>query len=356
MRGGIITGWGVALPDKTVTNADLEVRLDTSDQWIRERTGIRERRIGGTTSGLAIEAGQAALDRAGLLGADIDLVILATCTPDQHLPSTAATVQNELAVAGGAMDLNAACSGFVYGLVTAHGLLQTGLRRILLIGSETLSRIIDWEDRNTAVLFADGAGAIVLEAVDGPGQLLASDLGSDGSSRHLLYADIGGFMKMDGKEVFRRAVRVTVDSVTRSLAQAGLTPADLDLVVPHQANTRIVDAACQRLGIPVERTANVLDRTGNTSAASIPIALADSLANGRVNKGDLVMFVGFGAGMSWASALIRWGGHPDDRALAPHASGPLTTPASAERAGIPDPTDPSGGVDPTESDPSEGNP
>jgi 3-oxoacyl-[acyl-carrier-protein] synthase-3 len=320
MRGGIITGWGVALPEKTITNADLEASLDTSDQWIRERTGIRERRIGGTTSGLAIEAGHEAMQRAGLVGADIDLVILATCTPEQHLPSTASTVQHELGVAGGAMDINAACSGFVYGLVTAHGLLQTGLRRILLIGSETLSRIVDWEDRNTAVLFADGAGAVVLEAVDGPGQLISSDLGSDGSAKHLLYADIGGFMKMDGKEVFRRAVRVTVESVTKTLAEAGLTADDIALVVPHQANTRIVDAACQRLGIPVERTANVLDRTGNTSAASIPIALADALENDRVHDGDFIIFVGFGAGMSWASALIRWGGQPDDRPLAPSPS------------------------------------
>jgi len=242
-------------------------------------------------------------------------VLLCTTTPDMSIPSTASLIQDALGVPGGAVDLNAACSGFVYGLVTAHGLLQTGLQRILLIGSETLSHIVDWEDRNTAVLFADGAGAIVLEAVDGPGQLLASDLGSDGSAKHLLYADIGGFMKMDGKEVFRRAVRVTVDSVTRTLAAAGVGAADLDLVVPHQANTRIVDAACQRLGIPVERTANVLDRTGNTSAASIPIALTDAIENGRVRDGDLVMFVGFGAGMSWASALVRWGGQPDDRPL-----------------------------------------
>jgi 3-oxoacyl-[acyl-carrier-protein] synthase-3 len=316
-RGAVITGWGVALPDKTVTNADLEVRLDTSDQWIRERTGIRERRIGGTTTGLAVEAGRAALELAGCTGADIDLVILATCTPDQQLPSSASTVQEQLGIAGGAMDLNAACSGFVYGLVTAHGLLATGLRRVLLVGSETMSRIIDWEDRNTAVLFGDGAGAVVLEAVDGPGEMLAWDLGSDGGARHLLYADTGGYLKMDGKEVFRKAVRVTVESVTRTLERAGLTAADITLAVPHQANTRIVDAACQRLGIPVERTANVLDRTGNTSAASIPIALADAIATDRVHAGDTILLVGFGAGMSWASALVRWGGDPADRPLSP---------------------------------------
>lgn len=308
MRGAVIRGWGAALPDKTVTNADLEVRLDTSDTWIRERTGIHERRIGGTTTGLAIEAGQAALDQAGLSGTDIDLVVLATSTPDQHLPASACTVQDALHTRGGAMDVNAACSGFVYALITTHGLVAMGVERALVIGSDTMSRIVDWEDRNTAVLFADGAGAVVLEAVDGPGQILAWDLGSDGSARHLLSADIGGFMKMDGKEVFRRAVRATVESATRTLEAAGVDPADIDLIVPHQANTRIVDAACSRLGIPVERSANVLHRTGNTSAGSIPIALADALDNDRVHDGDLVLLVGFGAGMSWASALIRWDG------------------------------------------------
>ena len=314
-RGAVITGWGVALPDKVVTNVDLEAMLDTSDQWIRERTGIVERRIGGTTSGLAIEAGQRALDQAGCTGADIDLVMVATCSPDQARPSTASTVQAELGVAGGAMDLNAACSGFVYGLVTAHGLLATGLRRILLIGSETMSSLVDWDDRNTAILFADGAGAVVLEAVDGPGQLLGFDLGSDGTARHLLYADVGGYMQMDGREVFRRAVRATVETVGKTLEQAGLSADDIALAVPHQANVRIVDSACDKLGIPVERTANVLDRTGNTSAASIPIALVDALDHGRVAPGDVVLLVGFGAGMSWASALLRWGGDPTDRPI-----------------------------------------
>ena len=311
-RGAVITGWAVALPDKVVTNVDLEGSLDTSDEWIRERTGIHERRIGGTTAGLAIEAGQAALDMAGVTGADIDLVIVCTCSPDQQLPSTASTVQDQLGVAGGAMDLNAACSGFVYGLVTAHGLLATGMSRILLVGAETLSRIVDWDDRNTAILFADGAGAVVLEAVDGPGQMLGFDLGSDGSGRHVLYADIGGYMKMDGRETFRRAVRAVVDTVSKTLEQTGVTADDLAYTIPHQANVRIVDSACQKLGIPVDKTANVLYRTGNTSAASIPIALVDALDRGRIAPGDLVLLVGFGAGMSWASALIRWGGDPAD--------------------------------------------
>jgi 3-oxoacyl-[acyl-carrier-protein] synthase III len=317
-RGARIVGWGTALPDKTVTNADLELSLDTSDQWIRERTGIHERRIGGTTAGLATEAGRAALAVAGIGGAEVDAVIVATCTGAQHLPSTATVVERELGIAGGAFDINAACSGFVYGLVTAHGLIATGMRRVLLIGAETMSTIIDWQDRNTAVLFGDGAGAVVLEAVEGPGQLLGWDLGSDGTGQHLLFADVGGYLEMDGKEVFRRAVRAMVDSTNRSLEQAGLTADDIALAVPHQANVRIVDAACQRLGIPVERTANVLDRTGNTSAASIPLALVDAIDAGRVHDGDVLLLVGFGAGMSWASALVRWEGEP---AAAPRADG-----------------------------------
>lgn len=305
-RGAAITGWGVALPDKTVTNADLEARLDTSDQWITERTGIRERRIGGTTAGLGIEASLAALARAGVTAADIDQVILATCTPDVQIPSTASTIQDELGIKGGAVDVNAACSGFIYGFVMATGLLAQGAERILLVGSETLSRFVDWDDRNTAILFADGAGAVVLEATDGPGQLVSWDFGSDGSARHLLYADIGGFLKMDGKEVFRRAVRATVETALVSMGRAGVEADDIALVVPHQANVRIIDSACQKLGIPVERTANILANTGNTSAASIPMALADSLDSGRVHDGDLVLLVGFGAGMSWGSAILRW--------------------------------------------------
>lgn len=302
-----VVGWGQALPDKIVTNTDLQARLDTSDEWIRERTGIRERRIGGTTSGLAIEAGRAALDRAGLTGADIDLILLATSTPDDTMPATAIHVHHGLSIRGGAMDLNAACAGFPYALATANGLLATGLRRILLIGAETMSRIVDWEDRNTAVLFGDGAGAFVLERVDdGPGMILGWDVGADGSGRHLLRADIGGYMSMDGREVFRRAVRACVETAEKSLAAAGLTRSDIDIVVPHQANVRIVEAVCERLDFPMERTLNVLDRTGNTSAASIPLAMIDALETGRIHDGDLLLLVGFGAGMSWASAVVRW--------------------------------------------------
>jgi len=314
-RGATITGWGTALPDIVVTNADFEARLDTTDEWISERTGIRERRHGGTTAGLAVEAGRKALDMAGLTGADIDFILLATTTPDYQIPSTASQVQEELEINGGACDINAACSGFVYGLVQAHGLIAMGLRRVLLIGSETLAKVTDQEDRNTAILFGNGAGAVVLEAVEGEGQLVSFDLGSDGTARELLEAPIGGYMSMVGKEVFRKAVTVMVDSARNSLADANLTPDDLALMVPHQANIRIIDAACSRLGVPIERTAIVLDRTGNTSSASIPLALVDAIESGRVKRNDNVLLVGFGAGMSWASAIVRWTGRlPEENA------------------------------------------
>lgn len=303
-----ITGWGQALPDKVLTNADLEVRLDTSDTWIRERTGIAERRIGDSTIQLAIEAGAAALRTAGLTGDQIDHVVLATSTPDETMPATAVHVHHALGIRGGAMDLNAACSGFVYGLAVANGLIAAGSRRVLLIGSETMSRILDWGDRNTAVLFGDGAGAVVMEASTGSGQILAWDLGADGTGRHILRADLGGYITMEGREVFRRAVRACVETVERSLAAADVKPEQIDHVIPHQANIRIVEAACERFGVPMERTVNVLDRTGNTSSASIPIALTHALDHNRIHEGDLVMFVGFGAGMSWGSTLMRWGG------------------------------------------------
>ena len=281
--------------------------MDTSDDWITERTGIKERRVGGTTCGLAVEAGRAAIASAGVDLADIDLLVLATTTPDQTVPATASSVQHELGVRCGAFDVNAACSGFVYALVAAHGFIAAGANKVLVIGAETLSRITDWEDRGTAILFADGAGAVVLEATDGPGQLLGWDLASDGGARSLLYADVGGYLKMDGREVFRRAVRVMVDSGQKSIEQAGVTIDDIALVVPHQANIRIIEAAATRLGVPMDKVALVLQRTGNTSSASIPLALVDAVEQGRVHDGDLVLLVGFGAGMTSASAVIRWG-------------------------------------------------
>jgi 3-oxoacyl-[acyl-carrier-protein] synthase-3 len=307
-RGAAITGWGSSVPDKIVTNDDLAATMDTSDAWITERTGIKERRVGGTTSQLATEAGQAALARAGVEPGEIDLLLLATTTPDQAVPGTSPTVQKNLGLRCGAVDLNAACSGFVYGLAMAHGVIAAGAGKVLLIGAETLSRITDWSDRGTAILFADGAAGVVIEAVDGPGQLLSWDLDADGTAQPYLYADIGDYLRMDGREVFRRAVRIMVDSATKALTAAGVGAEDIALLVPHQANIRIIDAACQRLGIPIERTATNIDRFGNTSAASIPMAFAEALDAGRVSKGDLVLLCGFGAGMTAGSAVLRWGG------------------------------------------------
>ena len=307
-RGGIITGYGIAVPDKVVTNEDLSLTLDTNDAWIQERTGIRERRIGGTTSQLAIDAGLAALDKAGRRPDEIDAVILATTTPDQIVPGTSATVQDGIGIAGGAFDVNAACSGFVYALTVAHGMLAIGAERLLVIGAETLSKITDWNERSVSILVGDGAGAVVLEAVDGPGQLLSFKLGADGSLRHLLKCDHGGYLYMNGKEIFRKAVAVVVESAQAAIAEAGLTADQIDLVVPHQANLRIISAACQRLGIPEEKAVVVIDRYGNTSSASIPLALADALDTGRLEAGQHVLLTGFGGGMTWASAVLKWGG------------------------------------------------
>jgi 3-oxoacyl-[acyl-carrier-protein] synthase-3 len=316
VRGAVVTGWGTALPPKVITNHDLEATIDTTDEWITERTGIKERHVGGTTVGLSVESGRAALDMSGVDPATIDALVLATTTPDRCVPASSATVQHELGLRCGAFDVNAACSGFVYGLVQAHGLIAMGAKKVLVIGTDTLARITDWDDRNTAILFADGSGAVVLEAVEGQGQLLGWDLDADGSAERFLYADIGDTIHMDGKEVFRRAVRIMVDSATKSMQHAGVTADDIALVVPHQANVRIIQSACDKLGIPMERAATVLHRTGNTSSASIPLALADALDTGRVRQGDLVLLVGFGAGMTAASAILRWGGGTESAVLA----------------------------------------
>jgi 3-oxoacyl-[acyl-carrier-protein] synthase-3 len=307
VRGATITGWGTALPPKVLTNKDLEGMFDTSDEWIIERTGIRERRVGGTTTGLSIESGRKALEMSGVPLESIDALVLATTTPDRVVPASSPGVASELGLRCGAFDINAACSGFTYGLVMAHGLIAMGANKVLCIGTDTLARITDWSDRNTAILFADGSGAVVLEACDGPGQLLGWDLDADGSAERFLYSDIGGYIQMEGKEVFRRAVRIMVDSAQKSMKHAGVTADEIALVVPHQANIRIIQAACERLGVPMDRTAAVLHYTGNTSSASIPLALVDALDAGRVKEGDLVLLVGFGAGMTAASAVLRWG-------------------------------------------------
>lgn len=307
-RGAVIIGWGSAFGENTVTNEDLSRVLETSNEWIVERTGIRERRIGGSTASLSVQSGRRALEMAGVDPTEVDALVLATTTPDRSVPATSATVQHALGLKCGAFDLNAACSGFVYALINAHGLIAVGAKKVLVIGTDTLSRLTDWTDRNTAVLFADGSGAVLLEASDAGSQLLGWDIDADGSAEKYLYAERGGILKMEGKEVFRRAVRIMVDSAQKSMAAAGITADQLTLVVPHQANIRIIQAACERLRVPIEKAALVLQYAGNTSSASIPLALVDALDNGRVKPGDYVLLVGFGAGMTAASAVLRWGG------------------------------------------------
>ena len=304
--GAKIIGWGTSLPEKVVTNDDLSKTMDTSDEWIRERTGIEQRHVGGSTASLSIESGRKAIEMAGIDPLSIDALVLSTTTPDRTVPATSAAVQHGLGLRCGAFDVNAACSGFVYALITGHGLIAMGMRRILVIGTDTLSRITDWTDRNTAILFADGSGAAVIEATTGPGQLLGWDFDADGSLEELLYAEIGGTLHMEGKEVFRRAVRIMVDSAEKSIKAAGLTTNEISLVVPHQANIRIIEAACKRLDISMDKAAIVLHETGNTSSASIPLALFDAVDNSRVKTGDNILLVGFGAGMTAASAVIKW--------------------------------------------------
>jgi 3-oxoacyl-[acyl-carrier-protein] synthase-3 len=322
-----VAGWGTAVPEGRLTNADLERRVDTSDQWIVERTGIRERRIAGpdeTTATLAVAAGAAAIKAAGITPLDVELLIVATATPEQPIPHTGAFVGDGLGLRCGSFDLGAGCAGFVYELVTGAALLTTGaLGHVLIIGAETLSRIIDPTDRTTCVLFGDAAAAFVLEPGPnhGPG-LLAWDLGCDGSLAGLLAVPAGGsrrpttaetlaeglqYLQMQGPEVFRRAVRAVVDSANATLARAGVASSQVDWFVPHQANARIIDAAANRLGIPPERTIVNIDRYGNTSAASIPLALAEAADAGELQDGQLVLMSGFGAGMTWGSALLRWG-------------------------------------------------
>jgi len=308
IAGLSVTGLGSAAGGRVVTNADLEAVLDTSDEWIRSRSGIAERRwaaAGETTASLATEAIAAALKAAGRTPDDVGFVVLATCTPDQVMPHTSAAVCDALGIHAGCFDLNAACTGFVSALVAGAGMVGAVDAPVVVCGAERMTSIVDPDDRTTAVLFGDGAGAAVLEP--GGGAVVGFDAGTDGSLKDILEVPAGApYVRMDGGEVFRRAVRVVVDSAGAACERAGVQPGDVDVFVPHQANVRIIDAARARLGIPAERTVVNLDRWGNTSAASIAIALAEATADGRLRTGDRVLLSGFGAGMTWASALLRW--------------------------------------------------
>ncbi len=304
-----LSGVGSALPEKVLTNHDLESWMDTTDEWIRERTGISQRHIGSSTTELATLASQRAMDAAGVGPSDIDLLLLATTSPEHICPGTAPGVASQLGLDCGAIDVQAACSGWVYGLTMANGYLLQGMDRILVVGAEALDKITDYHDRGTGILFGNGGGAAVIQPdPSGVGELLSWDLGADGRYVKILYAEHGGVLKMDGKEVFRQAVTAIQRTVTNSLGRAGLTIDEIDLIVPHQANIRIVESAWKKLGLSMDKTAMVLENTGNTSGATIPLALDDALSNDRVKNGDVVLFVGFGAGMTWGSALVRWNG------------------------------------------------
>jgi 3-oxoacyl-[acyl-carrier-protein] synthase III len=319
----VVIGCGSYLPARVVTNDDLARMVDTSDDWITQRTGIRERHIaaeGEVTSDLALGAARAALANAGVDAQSIDLIVLATSTPDNTFPSTATAVQAKLGIThGAAFDLQAVCSGFVYALATVDGLLRTGaFRRALVIGAETYSRILDWKDRSTCVLFGDGAGAVVLEALPEPGTaadrgLLTVRLRSDGRHKTKLYVDGGpsstgtvGRVRMEGRAVFKHAVAMISDVVYDVLKDTGYTAGDIDWFVPHQANKRIIDDSARKFGIAPEKVVTTVDRHGNTSAASIPLALAVAVGDGRIERGDLLLLEAMGGGFTWGAALLRW--------------------------------------------------
>lgn len=337
-----ITGWGKYLPERVLTNFDLEKMVDTSDEWIRTRTGIHERRIAGpgeTCSTMSIAAAKEALKVAQLAPSDVELIIVATSTPDYWVPSVASIVQDQLGSGKvPAFSVQAGCTGWVYGLVTASQFIQTGAySNALVIGTEHLSIGVDWTDRNTCVLFGDGSGAVVLEASDQPTGVMAFDLGSDGSDYDaLIFPGCAGahppshdvidqrlhYLRMDGRRVFKFATRVMADSVTKVVTAAGLTVDDIDLIIPHQANDRIIELARRRLRVPPEKIMINIDRYGNTSAASIPLALVDALEEGRVTSGNHLVFVGFGAGLTWASAAFHF--EPQEPAAIPVSDWPVS--------------------------------
>jgi len=320
-----IVGWGKAVPKNVRSNAEIASMVDTTDEWIFSRTGIRERRIateGETTFTLGRDAAERALTRARISAADVDMVIVATLTPEMPMPATASLIQDAIGASrAGAFDLNAACAGFAYGMEVARAFIDSGgARTVLLVGSETMSRVIDWTDRSTCVLFGDGAGAVVMQHVD-HGGVRASSLGSDGSGSHLLQIAGGGsrtpvskqtiadrlhFLAMDGREVYKFAVNATVSSAATAMARAGWSPEELDLFIPHQANVRIIKAAARRLHLGTDRVFVNAHRYGNTSSASIPIALCEALEQGRVSPGNRLVLVGFGAGLSWAAVALEW--------------------------------------------------
>lgn len=327
MGNAAITGWGMALPRQVLTNADLERMVDTSDEWIISRTGIRERRIASdadTTLSLSLAAACRALAVAGLESADLDLIVLATVTPDTFMPSTASLLQRELGAFGAAaFDVGAACSGFVYALNIAAQFVQAGTyRTVLVVGADTLTRMIDFTDRGTCVLFGDGAGAVVLQSTEAPVGIRSTVLGSDGRGARHLYVDGWGsgilspgndetlnrpHMKMNGREVFKFSVRIMGEVASEAIEKAGLSLADIDLLIPHQANSRILDAAAERLDLPRERIWSNLERYGNTSAASVPVCLTEAVEQGVLRDGMNLVLVAFGAGLTWGATVVRWG-------------------------------------------------
>jgi 3-oxoacyl-[acyl-carrier-protein] synthase-3 len=324
-RYSAITGWGMSVPEKVLTNADLARMVDTSDEWIVSRSGIKERRIAApheTASTLSINASRQALARSGIEGKDLDLIIIATVSYDYPFPSTANLVQHALGAQCGAFDMQAACTGFIYGLSVAHQFIANGAaKHVLVVGVEVLSRVMDYTDRTTCVLFGDGAGAVVLSASDEPGGLLGFTLGSDGERPELLWIPVGGsakrideddlrnrrqFVKMNGAEVFKFATRIMGTAMEEALVNAGMTADEMDLFIPHQANLRIIEAASKRLNLPPEKVFVNIERYGNTSAAAVPIALCEAVEQGRVFKGAHLGMVAFGAGLTWAAAVVKW--------------------------------------------------